>query len=294
MKINESFWAAVGKIGAVAGLVATVVGLWTLYSAPRGDVVANLYFGPQYWPPEAQVERQKILELVEPQRLAQLASESADEKVSSPGAEEEEPSPSAEEVRRELGYRLRQEIRDSNIGQYTQLGGYWIADVRNEGDLSVENIAINLPGAVVAVTVPSGATSLRDESKPASVDSGVVQIGTLRPNGKVRVIAWASSEPSDFAIKDVVLSHQGGVGSLAVYSVRPPLAVSIINSWPLLLLPAWLLVSGGAILAFRFRHHRKVAEKAKHENVTSGESQQLSEEKRIEESPANPGPEADA
>jgi hypothetical protein len=280
MKISESFWAAVGKIGAIAGLLATLVGLWTLYSAPRGDLVADLRFGPQFWPPAATVERQKILELVEPERLAQLVSEPA---------EEQEASHDAEKVREELGYRLRQYIRESDIGEYTRLGGYWIADVRNEGDLSVESAAINLPGAVVAVTAPSGDIITHSgEFKPASVDSGVVQLGTLRPNGKVRVIAWTVSEPSDFSVRDVVLSHQGGVGSLAVYSMRPPLAVSIRNNWPLLLLPGWLLLCGGAILFFWLRQQRKVAEETEHRGAGSRESMVPSEKDDTEESPANP------
>lgn len=229
---SDRFWSGFGRVSAVIGTLGAAIGVWSHFLGPSASLKAVVSFGPLDYPPVLNQTVEKVLQLRHSQDLTSLLEEGAT------------PPTTESEIKRKFLLRDKLgEYIDSHIplelAQYKELGGIWRASISNEGDLQCSAISITLPGAVTALIQPDSGSKVTREVHD------VIELGELRPGGRVNVLAWVRSEPSLWAADRVEVTHSKGRGKVELHSQASGVALFVeryVGGWSLLMFSSFGLL----------------------------------------------------
>jgi hypothetical protein len=213
----------------VAGLVALPkfgFELYDRFTKPRGDLIADVRFGPFVMPPGY------TLVGLHPERL--LPDSLVREAMTKAAVLGMLPKDAGALAPYGVGRYLRDGLSQRMPKFLPYEGsGYWLVDVRNDGTQVLSSVVLALPSAeFICVT--------RDGTERCARPDSLRAIGDLQPRDVVHVMAWTTSAPSEYDVSKIRLTHSLGIGAVnAPLLVTSPFWYWMSRNW------GWFMWFGG-------------------------------------------------
>jgi len=192
----KSLFRIVKYTAAVLAAVGFILQASDWLTRPRDKLTAEIEYGPFLIPPSLNKEFENLEVLTDTDSL--LA------RLKAPG-----PRGFTVDAADRVSSFLFRTLPTQLPPDIATLHGYWIAEVRNEGNTTLQDVAIILPETEYVSITPSGQEAISQKSGP------VIPLGALRPKSSQKVVAWTSFT-SPFRAKDIVLTHSNGTGGVRV------------------------------------------------------------------------------
>jgi len=195
MKRAEHFWAGVGKLSALLGLVGGVVALWARLVTPTSDLHAKVSFSALPIPATAIAELNRVASPVDLAAIDQLFK----------GASDRDPLSVFADLRAVADY-LASRKPSKDLTRLDELRGYWLVELSNTGALPAKGVSVTFPREVLA--------EVRAQGKVKALGSGeVFEIGQVLPSHRVQLTAWSETSPSFYDSEKIVVSYSAGLAT---------------------------------------------------------------------------------
>jgi hypothetical protein len=215
--IHVPRWLAIAAL--VVGIVGGFLGIWTWWRTPSEDLNADVHFGPFSLPTgllDRALHRDSLLDVRDVERALHWLE------VRRGGRRTDSAEVSA--THRDLANEVARRVRDRMGEAVGGLDGYWDVEIRNDGNKVVSGVVLTHPGARhLCLYFADSVTCPRPQSR--------LRLGDLHPRERVRVRIWTRyDEPSLFDAKNFQLTHESGIGSVAVYAPMGPVGRGVVET----------------------------------------------------------------
>lgn len=195
-------WALVGKLGAIATFLLTIIGIVTWLNNPTAKLYAEVDMGRFEIPPRYAEFATSMEELISADSIKAALKETLGEQK-----DNEKNSESIERISDVLARTLLLKSKIIERKSEIPYRYYWNVSVINTGELPVNDVRLRLPGSIV------GLVKREDGKYSIDNDGPVVEIGQIAAGEEVVVAAWSDSY---IGLDDPAIYHSAGSGTIKI------------------------------------------------------------------------------
>lgn len=138
------------------------------------------------------------------------------------------------------------------LSRFNSIYGYYSIDISNESHKSLSNIKLRVPDCLFAQII------YPDDHKVDLKLVNTINIGTAQPQDKIFVFVWTRNLVSKYSAKDIILTHDAGIGDVNILEPLGSVYQTIDMLLPVIEFSFYTLLVGIIFVALKYYYSKKI------------------------------------